>query len=349
MLKRAFIIARIVAAAMLISCSAQAAGECVYPLARPGPSGNLVFVHPIYIYDAPNGRQTSQLKLFVSFIAAAEQSQFLQITGSESSDPDYPRGQTVGWIRRSDFVQLPQRNCNMPSGAASTPPAARPIDALFDTPAARQIVPGKSEPNSGNAITCTYYADVMIRETETDSPAPGAATLIPVPAASPHPPCGKERAAGGISLKSENHSLLGRKGPFLLFRQTDPNGAAQFLVIDATSGKVIYTDTMMGDEIKGVTLENGLLRLRFTRGANGSCSLIKDGDTCWAKLATERTIPAAVARGQPPIQACIAAYRKHNTPADDPSIVSYEVDMTLSSAGKPNVISRGSIGCSPLP
>jgi hypothetical protein len=150
-------------------------------------------------------------------------------------------------------------------------------------------------------------------------------------------------------LKSANHSFVGRKGPFLLFSETDANGATGFILLDAAIGKIIYTDSMDGEMIKAVSLEGDLLRLRFTRGANGSCSLVKDTDSCWAKMAKEGTIPKALAGRSPPVQACVSAYQKYNTPPNDPSIVTYDVEMTLSTAGKINVISRGAVGCTPLP
>jgi hypothetical protein len=223
------------------------------------------------------------------------------------------------------------------------------IAALFDAPVATKIVPAKPSPNQGGEMICTYYGDFMIREVSTDSPAPEAATIIPVSVGSSRPACGMEHVANEIPLKSANYSFVGRKGPFLLFSETDANGSTGFIVLDATIGKVIYTDSMGGEMIKSVSLENGVLHFRFTRGSNGSCSLIKDKDICWAKMAKEGTIPRALAERLPPVQACITAYQKYNTPPDDPSIVTYDVETTLSTAGKINIISRGTVGCSPVP
>jgi hypothetical protein len=239
--------------------------------------------------------------------------------------------------------------CVLVSVAAHAHDADKQIASLFDIPVATKIIPGKPSPNQGDEITCTYYDDFMIREVGTDSAAPDAASIIPVSVGSSRPACGMTHGASEIRLKSAYYSLVGRKGPFLLFSETDPNGVIGFIVIYANVGNVIYTDSMDNEMIKAVAIENGLLRLRFTRGVNGSCSLIKDANVCWAKMATEGKIPRGVMKRQPPIQACINAYHQTSTPTDDPSIVFYDVDMTLSTAGKTNVISRGTVECSPLP
>jgi hypothetical protein len=61
---------------------------------------------------------------------------------------------------------------------------------------------------------------------------------------------------------------------------------------------------------------------------------MKDAAACWAKMASDGAIPAAVARTPLPMKACAAAYRKSTAPPGDPSIVFYDVDMTVSLAGK---------------
>jgi hypothetical protein len=217
--------------------------------------------------------------------------------------------------------------------------------ALFDRPVSVQKIPAKSDTDPVGEIMCTYYADLMIRETGTDSPAPGPATII----AGAHPACNAQQAAKAISLKTEDFSLTGRKGRFLVFGATDPNGAVAFMVIDAASGRVLYTDAELTDGLRSVTLENGGLHLRFKRAFNGSCSILKDGAACWAKMAADGNIPHTLAQTPPPVQACAAAYRKGKVPADDPSLISYDVDMALDASGTANVTPRGAVGCAPMP
>jgi hypothetical protein len=108
------LIAPIIAASMPCPRAALARGECVYPRVRTLPNGNLAFARPIFIYDAPNGKPISRLRLFMAFVVASERNGFLQIMGSTNSDPDYRDGQIVGWVRKADFAEEPLRNCDFP-------------------------------------------------------------------------------------------------------------------------------------------------------------------------------------------------------------------------------------------
>ncbi len=220
--------------------------------------------------------------------------------------------------------------------------------ALFDKPLATRTVPAMTDAEEGNELRCTYFRDFLIREKGTDTPAPGAAVIIPVTKTAAQPPC-KTAAGAEIPLKTENFSLVGRKGGYLLFQATDPNGAVPFMVIDAATGKTIFTDGMVEEQLRAVTLANGILHLRYTRGTNGSCSLLSQGKTCWDQMVTEGIVPPELAQSPLPTQACMVSYRRDKAPKDDPSIVTFDVDMTLDLAGKVQVISRGKVGCSPMP
>ena len=70
-------------------------------------------------------------------------------------------------------------------------------------------------------------------------------------------------------------------------------------------------------------------------------------------MAREGAIPRALAQSPPPVQACVEAYRAdfmgRPVPADDPSIITYEVDMTLDLSGHTDVLWRGPLGCQPMP
>ncbi len=70
----------------------------------------------------------------------------------------------------------------------------------------------------------------------------------------------------------------------MVFQATDPNGAVPFMVIAAATGKTTYTDGMVEDMLRSVALAYGVLHLKYTRGANGSCSLVSGGKACWASM-----------------------------------------------------------------
>ena len=224
--------------------------------------------------------------------------------------------------------------------------------ALFDHPARVQTVKATSADDPIGEITCTTYAELMIRETGTDTPDPGAASLIRIPAGAKRPACGHAAAPRSIPLKTEGQSLLGRKGGFLVFGDTDPNGAVSFQVLAASDGRQIFTDAKTDKGFTAVSLKDGALHLVYRRGFNASCSMVKDPATCWASLVQQGAIPPEMAKSPPAATACAAAYAKDQpraAPADDPSIITYNLDMTVDASGKVKVSSRGAAACEPMP
>jgi hypothetical protein len=225
-------------------------------------------------------------------------------------------------------------------------------NALFDHPAHVQTVKPKSDDDPIGEITCTTSADIMIRETGTDTPDPGAASLVRIPAGAKRPVCGHDALAGSLPLKTEGQSLLGRKGGFLVFSDTDPNGAVTFQVLAASDGHQLFADGKTDKGFTAVGLKGGALRLVYRRGFNASCSMVKDAASCWASLVQQGAVPPQMAKSPPAAKACAAAYAKDQpraAPADDPSIITYALDITVDGSGKVSVISRGAAACEPMP
>src|ERR1700722_18320320 len=63
------------------------------------------------------------------------------------------------------------------------------VAALLDRPALVKKVPPRSGDDPVGEITCTWYPDLMVRESGTDTPDPNAAMLVPLPAGGSRPPC----------------------------------------------------------------------------------------------------------------------------------------------------------------
>jgi hypothetical protein len=222
------------------------------------------------------------------------------------------------------------------------------LAAQLDRPVATKTVPAKSDDDPNGEIQCTYYQDFMLRETSTDTPDPNNATLIPLAAGAPRPGCDAVQRDKERTLKTEGHSYIGRKERFLLFSATDPNGAVPFIVLDADSGNAVFDDGTPPDHgIQTVTLDGGTLHLGYTRAFNASCSLLQDPTACWLSLVADGKVPAGTA--QPPRDLCVASYKAESAPADDPSIVSYDVDTTIDTKGEVHVVAHGAIGCAPMP
>jgi hypothetical protein len=231
----------------------------------------------------------------------------------------------------------------MLTGAANAADRPARETALFDRPLAIQRVPA----SPAGELRCSYYADLMVREAGVDTPAPGAATFVPV--GTQRPPCNIDAVAGDRTVNTEHYSFAGRKGAFLVFSATDPHGAIPFMVLDATDGHVVFRAGKIDDGFRAITLKGSTLRMQYLHGVNGSCSVYKDGPSCWTKLMTEGKIPRALSQMQPSTEVCAASYRRANSTSDNPSIITYDVDVTLSQAGKPRVNSRGRVGCYPMP
>ena len=229
-----------------------------------------------------------------------------------------------------------------------------PSDAavLFDYPSARQEIAAALGPHPTDALTCTWYADLMIRETGTDSSGPGPAFIVRQDEAGSRPACVAAHGERSLKLDTTAFSFLGRKGPFLFFDATDPQGASAFFVLRAPDGRRVYADDYepAGEgSFRSVDDADGILRLGYTRGYNGSCSVLKGGAECWSKMMKDGHFARAIASQPPPLAACAAAYRAAKVPEDDSNIITYDVDLTLTVEGKATVLHRGAIGCEPAP
>jgi hypothetical protein len=228
--------------------------------------------------------------------------------------------------------------------------AADRLAAQLDRASAVRKVPPKSGDDPNGQITCTYYRDLMVRESGTDTPDPNDSTLVPIAAASPRPACDATHHSGETTLKTQGYSFAGRKSGFLLFSATDPNGAIPFMVLDAGSGKIIFQDGTPADRgIQAIAVENGALHLRYTHGFNASCSIMQDAAGCWSRLVTEGKVPPGMAQSVPSSKLCAASYKADRATPDDPSVVSYAVDTMVDSTGNARVVPRGPVGCAPVP
>jgi hypothetical protein len=216
---------------------------------------------------------------------------------------------------------------------------------LFDRPAASQVLPAEGERPE---VTCIWFADLMVRELATDGPGGGPSTLVPIPPGTSRPACASGNYPGGLPVENANALFIGRKGNYLMFAIYSAADAERFEVVDAHSNRVIYKDSFAPTDtgLKYFAVEGGSLHLRFTREVVAPCSIALDSANCWAKLLHEKSIPTALAT-PPPASICAELYRQAQDPPDDPSLVLYDVDMTLDPAGKTHIISRGAVTCGP--
>jgi hypothetical protein len=230
----------------------------------------------------------------------------------------------------------------------TTPAAAQ--TAGYDPPTKMVNIPPSGLPGSGDGVTCTYYGDVMIRVSGTDTPAPDNALILPSSSR-----CGRSAPSHGMELQSGASDLAGRKGNFLVFGLSDPTGATAFTVFNVQNGRQLFQDGLLGYHGMSIKMSGDILYMRYLRGVNTTCSLLSDRDGCWSQLLANGVVPRGAFSGPPSLETCKKSYdsdpvdQRSPNPDNDPSIISYEVALTLDSKGNAIVKPVGALRCDPMP
>lgn len=215
--------------------------------------------------------------------------------------------------------------------------------------AARFDPPGKVETTTDVAakqITCTIYADLVVRESDTDTPDPEDATLVPLSGRAA-PDCAAAPGPKAVKLATGGQRFLGRQAGFLVFEQASTNGTMPFAVLDAATGRTLFEDATTYEGVDSVAVDGATLQLAFRRGVQGACSIPKQGAACWARIVRETKMPASVAALPAPVEACAAAYRADKAPRDADSIVFFPVRLAWT--GSLAVAASGPVQCRPTP
>jgi len=224
---------------------------------------------------------------------------------------------------------------------ALTATASAQTPDQFDKPVAvRSLTP---KPDDSTEIRCTYFADLMVRETQEGPESENAAIVRDARA-----PCAATAGPGETILDTNGMTLDGRRGSYLLFSDLNPHGATGFVIIDAASGRILFRDSALSHPVlQNLALENGSLRLRYRRGVNAPCSLMENAKACWAELIKGGQIPADMQA--PASGICNDAYAREKAPRDNPSIVLYATEVVIEPGGTTTVLSRGAAACESMP
>jgi hypothetical protein len=277
---------------------------------------------------------------------------------SVSDDMDAHTGLPSGQSQARISVHWPNRCAKgllalsfmLLSVAAQSQSNASRLTAQFDRPVAVSKVTPKSSDDPNGQLVCTFYQDLMIRESGTDTPAPNAAVVTPLSTGQARPACDATHRNSEVALKTEGFSFTGRKDHFLLFSATDPNGAVPFMLLDAGSGRVVFEDGTPADRgLQAIAMEHGNLHLRYRRAFNAPCSIIQNATTCWSQLIATGKLPHSMEQPVPSPRLCAASYKADKAPANDPSIIAYDVETVVDAAGQAQVTSRGPVSCAPVP
>lgn len=219
---------------------------------------------------------------------------------------------------------------------------AEPALAAFDKPVSTK----KSSAADGRETICTDYGDHAVIETR-DGPTSEPAVLVTGDGTR----CSGAAAKKGLALETADMALEGRVGPVLLFSQMDGHGAVDFVAIAVGDGRVVLKEALVGTpSFRSVQLRrDGSVVLTYRRGVNAPCSLQQNAAKCWAKMVSEGTVPAEMAKQAPPASACAAAYAAMSAPREAPSIAEWNQETIIDYEGPVTKRVTGAVGCGVQP
>ncbi|MBN1566787.1 MAG: hypothetical protein JXA73_03005 [Acidobacteria bacterium] len=147
-------------------------------------------------------------------------------------------------------------------------------------------------PNSRNHVACFYFDHFMVKQIDMGDIGADQLSIIPVGENTGGPPCQRDRIPGEISIPKEGTTgwsgyFKGAKSHFVFFDADDGfNGALAFAIYDAKDGKKLFEDNAVGALIFTKSSESAIA-LRYERAYVGSCSIPREGKSCWNKISAE--------------------------------------------------------------
>lgn len=246
-----------------------------------------------------------------------------------------------------------------PADIVPDPQIAAQISRQFEAPLLRQKTvlpkPHGAEANPHPVVRCFSYPGFAVKEIDSGEAGDDSISVVPLPPGQVLATCAETRLPDERLLKeSGGLGFLGARDRFLMLYTADPTGVFPFFVDDAHTGQVLYKDASYdGQEPTGFTVAAGVLTLGFKRGVSGSCSVLAGSQACWARIGEEAHLPRAIMALPAPVEACRASYARQgktqSTQTNDPSMIGYDVTLTVDRSGATHVLSRGAPDCQPSP
>lgn len=213
--------------------------------------------------------------------------------------------------------------------------------AAFDTPLRQRVINLGPSPYGGHVkLTCAYYAGFMVKQ--MDVGAEGAAWFGILSDRPGHPaPCSKSHPAAEkiISGRDWCGYLQGASGHYIFLNACNAyNGAQDFAVYDADTGKKVFQDSAVDPGSGGLALvkaPDGGLLLRYSRVVVFDCTLPTDQSACWSRIENKLGLQNITA------PAC-SAYEKQMKG----SVIAYPVEVALNASPSPRAVA-GQIRCWP--
>jgi hypothetical protein len=246
-----------------------------------------------------------------------------------------------------------------------------PFEKAADTRAVK-LGPADTVPPSDKEVRCFYFTKLIVKELdERDIGDTEISYNITGPGQSV-PDCAVKPIPGERKMQVEEAYFWGVAADTLFLIDADgSNGTIGFRMIEPQSTRELFRDTIKLDSrLREVTADHGVFHLSYTRAVTGPCSIVTGGDNCW------QTVRAKLQMPESPPPDCRAGYEaalrriaedscreqggdkaeclKRET--DDrgtgwnaaPSVVSYDVDVTISSKDEAaRKFSGGPVACWP--
>ncbi len=205
----------------------------------------------------------------------------------------------------------------------------------FDVPTKVDVVPlplAQGAEDSAPAITCSHYADFMVKQVDKGELGADKLAFLPKDA-----PC-EETTLGESIIKDDMAGYyMEAKGNYVFFTGSDGyNGGMPFVVLDVKTSKHLFDDNYSLDEdIQSVTVEGTKLTLGFKRVYSADCSLYENKDGCSDKVKAATGLGKDVV--MPDCKPVYDGYMKENPDyaADakaDPSVIIYEATLVFDGA-----------------
>ena len=185
---------------------------------------------------------------------------------------------------------------------------ARASDTGFDNPVPKKeyVFPETKDTNK-TTLTCFYYFNFMVKQIDEGEVGSFQLSIV-VTGDRYSAPCQRDNLPNEhiVDPKDWTGYFKGVKGDYVLFDADDGvNDAMGFAVFDLNAKK-LFDDSAKGD-VEVVSAEGGKLTLQYVRSFAGDCSVVKQGDACWKKIAAAASIDTAAKPD------CVTGYLKAKT------------------------------------
>jgi hypothetical protein len=276
-----------------------------------------------------------------------------------------------GWLLAALAIASAGPLCTSRAVAADYDGAA-PFERALEV---RHVAIGRAQtvPASNKEVRCFYFAPIMVKEIDEREMGDSQISYIPRKAGEATPACRRAALPGERVLPLNNATVyfLGfAAGTIFLTDADGSNGTLPFSAYDPGADRLRFEDAMkLGTKFASIAADGDMLRLHYTRAVTGTCSVVADGDACWATLARQTSLPVA------PAPACRAGYEQAGRALADeacrlrhgnraaclsdelsrraswdkaPSVIGYGVDVAVPPAGQAAMTpANGPIACWP--